>query len=94
MALMQLLSYRERGCNATLQSDLRSVYTASMQFHLDNPTVDVTENDLETHGYVPSNENIELTIDNGSEAGLLITAIHPGTSNVYQVDYAGRVSMQ
>lgn len=65
IALMQFLAYRERGYNATLQSDLRSVYTASMQFHIDYPDVDVKKDDLETYGYVPS-EDVELSVDNGS----------------------------
>ena len=78
IALMQFLAYRERGYNATLQSDLRSVYTASMQFHIDYPDVDVKKDDLETYGYVPS-EDVELSVDNGSEADLIITARHPGT---------------
>ena len=94
IALMQLLSYRERGFNATLQSDLRSVYTASMQFHLDYPNDDVTEAKLEEYGYVPSDEYVELTIVDGSEATLNITASHPETPNVYEIDHAGRVSKQ
>lgn len=94
IALMQLLSYRERGYNATLQSDLRSVYTASIQFHTDRPNDAVGPDDLEDYGYVPSDEYVELDVVDGSAADLLITASHPGTPNVYQVDHAGRVSQQ
>ena len=95
IALMQLLSYRERGYDATLQSDLRSVYTASMQFYIDHPSDPVTEARLKNeYGYVPS-DDVEIDVEDGSEAGLLITASYPpgiGTPNIYQVDHAGRVS--
>ena len=94
IALMQLLSFRERGYNATLQSDLRSAYTASMQFHLDHPGGEVTEDELEEYGYVPSDKYVMLTVDNGSEANLKITARHPGTPDVYEVDHTGSVSKQ
>ena len=94
IALMQFLSFRERGYNATLQSDLRAAYTASFQFHNDHPNDPVTTVDeLKEYGYRPS-ENVTLTVENGNEADLIITARHPGTPNVYQVDHAGRVSKQ
>ena len=93
IALMQLLSYRERGYNVTLQADLRSAYTASKQFHLDVPGGEFTDAYLEEYGYVPSDEHVDLDIIDGSEAGLEITASHPtGTPNIYQVDHAVRVS--
>ena len=95
IALMQLLSFQERAYNATLQSDLRSVYTASMQFYIDHPSDPViTEDKLIEDGYVPS-DDVEIDVEDGSEAGLLITASYPpgiGTPNIYQVDHAGRVS--
>ncbi len=92
IALMQLLGFLGRGYNATLQSDLRSAYTASIQFHLDYPNDAVTEDELKEYGYTPSDEHVELTVVDGSEADLKITASHPGTPNVYEVDHAGRVS--
>ena len=93
IALTQFLSYQERGYNATLQSDLRSVYTASKQFYMDDPNGSV-EGHLEDYGYVPS-DDVEIDVEDGREAGLLITASYPlgiGTQNTYQVDHAGRVS--
>jgi prepilin-type N-terminal cleavage/methylation domain-containing protein len=94
IALMQLLTFLGRGYNATLQSDLRSVYTASIQFHLDYPNDAVTEDQLKEYGYTPSDEHVKLTVVDGSEATLIITAAHPGTPNVYQVDHTGSVSKQ
>jgi type IV pilus assembly protein PilA len=93
IALMQILNFREGSYNATLKSDLRSVYTASKQFYIDHPNDAVTETKLEEYGYVPS-ENVIIKVEDGSEAGLLITASHPGTPNDYQVDHAGRISKQ
>lgn len=94
IALMQLLSFLGRSYNATLQSDLRSAYTASIQFHLDYPNDPVTEDDLKEYGYRPSDEHVKLTIGPGLETTLKITAEHPGTPNVYEVDHAGRVTKQ
>ncbi len=94
IALMQLLTFLGRGYNATLQSDLRSVYTASIQFHLDYPNDAVTEGQLKEYGYTPSGEYVKLTVVDGNEATLQITASHPGTPDVYQVDHTGSVSKQ
>ena len=94
MTLMQFLSYRELGYSAILQSDLRSVYTTSMQFHLDYPNDAVTEARLEEYGYIPGDEHVTLTIVDGSEAALAITAGHPDTPNIYQVDHAGKITKQ
>ena len=94
IAIMQLLAFLERGYNATLQSDLRSAYTASKQFYMDHPngSVDDVET-LKEYGYVPSDDDIVLKIVNGYEADLNITAsLLSKTPNVYEVDYAGRVS--
>ncbi len=92
IALMQLLGFLGRSYNATLQSDLRSVYTASIQFHLDYPDTPVTEDDLKEYGYTPSDEHVTLDVVDGNEKTLEITASHPGTPDVYEVDHAGRVS--
>ena len=93
IALMQFLSYRERGYNATLQSDLRSAYTASKQFYMDNPNGVFSNAALanEKYGYVASDDVI-LSVEEGEEEKLRIIGSHPGTPNDYQVDYAGRVS--
>ena len=68
------------------------MYTASIQFHLDYPNNAVTEDQLKEYGYTPSDEYVKLTVIDGSEATLQITASHPGTPDVYQLDHAGRVS--
>ena len=94
IASMYILDLRTGGYNATLQSDLRTIYTASIQFHNDHPNDSITEDDLDDYDYKPSNEKIIISITDGSETGLLITASHPGTPNIFQVDYAGRVSKQ
>ncbi len=91
IALMQILDFRERSYNATLQSDLRSAYTASKQFYMDHPNDPVTKDDLEEYGYRPS-KNVIINVDDGDEVTLKITASHPGTPNDYEVDHAGRVS--
>ena len=95
IAIMQLLAFLERGYNATLQSDLRSAYTASKQFYMDHPNSQFTDADLdnEEYGYRPSN-NVTLKVANGWEATLKIAGSHPGTPNDYEVDHAGRVSKQ
>ena len=97
IAIMHVLDFRERGYNATLQSDLRSAYTASKQFYMDHPNGVFTDADLENekYGYVPSDDDIVLTIVDGNEASLKITAsLLSKTPNVYQVDHVGGVSKQ
>ena len=91
IAIMQVLDFRERSYNATLQSDLRSAYTASMQFHIDYPEDDVAVPDLIEYDFMKS-EDVVIEIVDGSETGLIITAKHPGTRSDFKVDHAGRVS--
>ena len=94
IAFMYFLDLRAGSYNATLQSDLRTIYTASIQFHNDHPADPITVEDLDDYDYKKSNEKIVITVIDGSETGLLITASHPGTPDVFQVDHAGRVSKQ
>ena len=93
IALMQLLQFKERSYNVTMQSDLRSAYSASKQFHLDRPNESFNADDLLEYGYTPT-QHVKIVVVNWEEETLLITAEHPGTPNVFQVDYAGRVSKQ
>ena len=94
IAFMYILDLRTGSYNATLQSDLRTIYTASTQFHNDHPDDSLTVDDLDDYDYRPSNEKIVITVIDGSETGLLITASHPVTPDIFQVDHAGRVSKQ
>ena len=91
---MYILDFRAGSYNATLQSDLRAIFIASSQFHNDYPNDPVTADDLNDYGYMRSNERIVITVIDGSETNLKITASHPNTPDVFQVDFAGRVSKQ
>ena len=94
ITLIKLLSFIEPGCDVSLKAQLHSAYTASVQFHIDHACGEVTEDDLREYGYRPRNENVTLTVIDGSMEGLKITASRAGTPNVYEVDHTGRVSKQ
>ena len=93
IAIMLLLSFKQRGYEVTLASDLSSAYRASAQYHLDHSTGTATLDILMAYGFRPS-KDVNVNIIDGSAENLNMTAIHPGFAGVYQVDHQGYVSQQ
>jgi type IV pilus assembly protein PilA len=93
IAMMLLLSFKEKGNVVTLSSDLTSAYKASVQYHMDFPSGGVTLDILNGYGYRTS-KNVALSVSDGSAESLNITATHSGAAGVYQVDAEGKVSKQ
>jgi prepilin-type N-terminal cleavage/methylation domain-containing protein len=94
IAINITLKLTEKAYVDVLKSDLSSAYKAASLFHTDNPDDDVTLNILMENGYRQS-QQVELTIENPTKAGLKIIATHPGALGVvYLVDHNGNISKQ
>jgi prepilin-type N-terminal cleavage/methylation domain-containing protein len=93
LAIMVLLSFKEKSGVATLSSDLKSAYKASVQYHTDNPDGTVTMDTLRSYGFRGS-KNVDLTVVDGGAETVNMTATHPTVAGVYQVDENGYVSKQ
>ena len=91
IAIMLLLTYKERAYKVTLESDLSSAYKASVQYHSDYPNGWATLGNLMAYGFRPS-KDVDLNIFDGSAENLNMTATHPGFIGVYQVDQHGHIS--
>ncbi|UCD87736.1 MAG: pilin [Desulfobacterales bacterium] len=93
IAIMVLLSFKEKAGVATLTSDLGSAYKASVQYHMEHPNGTATLDTLWSYGFRAS-KNVNLTVVDGSVESLNMTATHPNVAGVYQVDEEGHVSKQ
>ncbi len=94
IAINLTLKLTEKAYIDALKSDLSSAYKAAALFHTDNPDEDITLNTLMENGYRQS-KKVEITIENPTNEGLKITAIHPGApGTVYVVDHNGNISEQ
>jgi prepilin-type N-terminal cleavage/methylation domain-containing protein len=93
IAISILLNYRERAQMRTLESDLSEAYRISLAYYIDYPDDQVDLATLTANGYRPSTD-VQLTVIDGGQDTLRITATHPNVIGVYEVDKAGRVFKQ
>ena len=74
IAIPQFTSYRQRGYNASMQSDIRNAATADEAFYSDSLSYAGATTDLSSRGYTPS-PNVVLGVQ-GTSASYTITASH------------------
>lgn len=88
-----LFGYRQRAHIRALESDLSRAYKTSLAYYVDHPDDQVDLAILTATGYRPST-SVQITVVDGGQDTLRITATHPGVIGVYEVDKAGRVFKQ
>jgi prepilin-type N-terminal cleavage/methylation domain-containing protein len=93
IAISSSISIIEKGKVTKVKSDLNTAYKASIGFHTDNPDETVTIEILKNYGYKQS-EDIIIEIVDGTADNLNITAIHKGSSDIYEIDNSGNISKQ
>ncbi len=91
IAIPNFIAYRRRGYNSAANSDIKNAYTAAQAYFTDEPTADVTLALITNSGF-KSTENVTLTITEGSQSGLAMTATHGSGNRIYSVDSAGQIS--
>ena len=83
--------YVKKGYNNSAVSDLKNAYTAAQIYFGDYPSGALDENDLNQFGF-KSTDKVELEVNDGSEAGLNMTAFHRAGSKTYTIDSAGVIT--
>lgn len=91
IAIPQFTSYRVRGYNTTARSDVKNAYTAAQAYFSDWPTAAVTVAKLQGAGYSQSS-GVTLTVVNGTQGGLSLTAVHGSGDRTYTVNASGQIT--
>ncbi len=91
IAIPQFTAYRQRGFNASANSDVKNAYTAAQAYFSENPDGTVTAALLEGNGFKGTN-GVTLTIVNGTMAALSMTASHSSGTLTYTVDANGSIT--
>jgi type IV pilus assembly protein PilA len=90
IAVPQFIQYRIRGYNASANSDVKQMYTASQAFFTDKSTGTVSLGALTQYGY---NQTAAVTSTvAGAMTSLVITATHTSGNKTYTVNSAGVIS--
>jgi type IV pilus assembly protein PilA len=91
IAVPQFTAYRARGYNASAKSDLKNAYTASQAYFSDNPASTVDTTILASYGY-RATVGVTVSVANGTQNGLSMTAIHNSGTSTYTVTSAGAIN--
>jgi type IV pilus assembly protein PilA len=91
IAVPQFQAYRIRGFNAQARADIRNAYTAAQVFFTDSPAGAVTSALLSNIGFRTSS-SVNLQVNDGSMAGLLLSASHPNGDVAYVINSIGQIT--
>ncbi|UCD90126.1 MAG: prepilin-type N-terminal cleavage/methylation domain-containing protein [Desulfobacterales bacterium] len=93
IAIPNFISYRQRGYDATAQSDVKNSYTAAQAYFTDYPNGVVTVTKLTNYGYVQSSD-VTTAIAGGSDtqSTLVIQSYHGTGSKIYTNDSGGAIT--
>ena len=91
IAIPNFISYRQRGYDASANSDCKNAYTAAQAYFTDYPSATVTVALLQGYGY-KSTTDVGLGISAGTQSTLVITASHTNGGKTYSVDSAGAIT--
>ena len=89
IAIPQFSSYRQRGFNAAMQSDLRNAATANEAYYSDNNTYAAALADITAKGFVPS-ANITVSVA-GDTATYSLQAKHAAGISTWSLTGPGSV---
>jgi type IV pilus assembly protein PilA len=90
IAVPQFQAYRIRGFNAQARADAKNAYTAAQAFFTDSPGGTLTSAELTNVGFRNSSSVI-LEVNDGSIAGLSLSASHPNGNIAYVINSVGRI---
>ena len=93
IAIPNFITYRQRGYDATSNSDAKNAYTAAQAYFTDYPSGAVTVAKILTYGYVQSGD-VSTTINTADDlqADLEIKTNHTSGSKLYTIDSAGAIT--
>lgn len=93
IAIPQFSAYRAKAYNAGAKTDLKNAYTAAQSYFTDNPTASFNDAALTAGGY-RATSGATVTIVDGSQAGLRMTAVNSlsATPITYTVNPSGAIT--
>lgn len=91
IAIPQFMTYRQKGYNASAQSDVKQAFTAAQAYFTDAPNGTVSLAILKTAGYTQT-ANVETTVNDGTQSGLEIVTTHTSGTSDYTIDSAGTIT--
>jgi len=91
IAIPQFTKYRQRGYDATANSDIKNMYTAAQAYFSDYSSGTVSLTKIQSYGYKQST-GITAAVGTGTMAGLAMTATHTNGTKTYSVDADGVIS--
>ena len=91
IAIPQFTKYRQRGYDATANSDVKNMYTAAQAYFSDYPTGSITTTKLTDYGYKQST-GVTSAVTTPTMSGLTMTATHSSGTKTYTVDENGGIS--
>jgi prepilin-type N-terminal cleavage/methylation domain-containing protein len=93
IAIPNFITYRQRGYDATANSDAKNAYTAAQAYFTDYPSGQVTRAKITAYGYVQSG-SVSTTIAGATDtqATLNIVTNHTSGSKVYTINSAGAIT--
>jgi len=91
IAVPQFLRYRERGYNIQARSDVRQAFTAAQGYFSEVPTGTVDEALLASNGY-QKHPDVNITITDGTVAGLSLTTDHDLGTETYTINASGEIT--
>ena len=91
IAIPNFIAYRKRGYYSGANSDVKNAYTAAQAYFTDYPTATIGSAALVEGGF-KSTENVAMSVGDGSQNGLSISAQHgSATDRIYTVNSAGEI---
>jgi type IV pilus assembly protein PilA len=91
IAIPQFTTYKQKGFNASAQSDLKQAFTAAQGYFSDKPSATVDLTALTSSGYTAT-KDVTVSVSNGTQTDLVLTSVHPSGSSSYSIDHNGVLS--
>ncbi len=93
IAIPQFTAYRKKGYDTAANADVKNAYTSAQAFFTQNPAGTVDLAALAASGFKGTTD-VTLTITNGTQAALEMTAKHVSGDKTYKVDKDGAITSQ
>ena len=90
IAIPNFITYRQRGYDASSNSDLENAYIAAQAYFSDYKDGTVGLAILNAYGYVQTS-GVSLDVVAGTRSALQITAVHSSGSKTFTVDSTGHI---
>ncbi len=91
IAIPQFTAYRKKGYDASANADVKNAYTAAQAHFTQNPADTVDAAKLAASGF-KGTADVTLTITNGTQAALELTAKHASGDTTWKIDKDGVIT--